>query len=349
MILGLQSPSRRPVAVNLQLAGEDVHVADAWQEWFVRYDSTEEESLSSSEMRITIKWQLGGKTFGTKSYTRVRIPTKWLGGLHDWGTEVKVQTSADIYLGLPNGGVHVGWVETMPWLFSMGDASGKVVYPEFWICGSQDVVNELKAQCVGTENDLPILKFWPLQPLAYDLAYGRAFLNIESLLNEMEGRYSEFRLYVEAKQKWSAVQWPGVETASKTYDIPFEAPFNLKKTVTYTPSFTVTGGWTTKDGTPGITIRYSYTLTITEATYTLRSTTVTVTRTTTTVATSDFIPVPQPNLWKWLQDWLLGVVKANPWIMLVLIVLAVLIGLIFILLIVKALRWAAASPSKEKR
>ena len=55
------------------------------------------------------------------------------------------------------------------------------------------------------------------------------------------------------------------------------------------------------------------------------------------------------DLWDRLVAWLLGIVKANPWIMLVLIIFGILIVLIIILLIVKALRWAAASPSKEKK
>jgi len=351
-ILAFQFQARYPVSVRLAFVndgGEERHVADAWQDWYVKYDSGEEDQFSSDYQSIALKWQLfGSKTFGAKTYTRVRIATKWLGGLSDWGTEVKVVTSANIYLGLPTGGIEVGRIETMPWLFSAGDPAGKLVYPEFWICGSQEMVNELKARFVGTESDLPVLKFFPLHQLAYELAYGKAFLNIESLLNEMEGRYSEFKLYVKAEQKWSAIQWPGIATSSRSYEIPFEVPFSTKASVTYTPTPTVTVGWTTQSGTPGIIVSYSYTFTVSATSYTLRTTTVIVTATTTTVATSDFIPVPTPDVWKWLREWFVGVVKANPWILLVLLVFAGLIGLIIILLVVKALRWAAGGPRKKQ-
>jgi hypothetical protein len=328
--------------------GGSVTVAESWQEWGVRYDSGREEILSSDRSGINLwDWLGGSKSFGVNSFVDVKIRTKYLGGLSDWGTQIKVSTSASIYLGLPSSAKLLGTIETQPVLFSMGDPAGKEVYPEFWVCGSQQTVNELKAKQVGTEDSPWILQVLPFSGVMYEMAFGKAFLNIESLLDEMGGRHPEFRLYVKAQQKWAAVQWPGIETSSKTYDIPFEAPFSTNAPITYTAPFTNEGGWTTQSGTPGIVVKYSYTFTVTETTYTLRTTTITVPRTTIATSTSDFIPVPPPNLWKLFVDWWNGLLKANPWLTWIPIGLAVLLGLFVLLVIVKAFRWAAQSPNKK--
>jgi len=315
---------RSPVQIKLQLAGQEVHAADVWQEWETRYETGEQATLYSDQVLVSL--QLSPRSFGTRSYTRVRVPTKWVGKLDFW-TTVSVQTTADIYLGYGGNVVPVGSVTTLTRVFTHDTPDSFTVYPEFWLCGSQSVVDELKRAQVGTEETIWEVGWLRSNGVPYEAYMGRAFLNVEPLLNEMEGRHPEFRLYVKARQEWWAVLFPLQRQPSRFYDIPFEAPFSTTKPLTYTAPVTVTAGWTTIGQTAGIFITYSYVFTVTETTYTLRTTTLTVTRTTETIKTSDFIPVKPAgtaDVLSQIKGWLSKYFGDYWWIALIIIVVIVL-------------------------
>jgi hypothetical protein len=351
---------KHPVPIKLAFVDDsqlqERYIADTWIESHTVYDDG--SYVDGSTDRFPIMYQLAGeaKSLGRNSYSRIRVPINFRGGI-PLLNEVAVKGTVDIYIGFKDAVSYVGSVSLTRLAFIANSRVG--VYDSwFWVCGDT-AYNRLISTHEGVSDaNWQTAMVWSsgLYAIRYQTSYGNCFINIQNWLDSYKGGATDktgtIYMYAVVNQRWLGSAYPFFTYSElKNQEIIFDFPFDTKPSTTITgttvSTAAPTGTFTVTDQTVIYSISYTYSRVSTE--YPFRTATLTVPPTAITTGTTwtTTLPTPIPlDIWNMLRDWFMKLVKENTWIMLVLILFAALLGLIVLLLIVKALRWA--SPTKKK-
>jgi len=330
---------RNPIPINLQIAGNEVHVADTWQEWEVHYEDGSVETPRSDSFPVNLRFQVTPKMFGANSYAKIGVPVYYRGGL-EFPYGVNVRGSVDLYIGQKNltGKNFLGTALLSPLEFVPSSKIG-TYRAYFWVCG-KNAYDTLLASWTTPEGDTWSTNFYnPLWATAYQIRYGNCFINIQDILDKLAWEQGTFQLECFAKEQWYGYQWPWVafqgEHLSAEVEVIFGAPFTVFKSDVVTGTTITTGiptatFWITSRTLIVVSVTYTYTRS--ETTIIGKYTTITVTATTLTTGTVTTgtlppPPIPIPDWWKIFVDWFKSLLPAwlQPYWWVVLIAVAIIV------------------------